>query len=152
MSNNNMSDLFEQATRKKLRFQLPKGELTIEQLWDLRPIRQGNKIVDELLNQKKELKLKFLQASLLQEEGEDVSPLTEEEKLDELRLAIVTHILNVKSEEKKAEASKLANKAHNEKIRGIMARKQDDKYEELSMEELEGLLIKQYLYFCITCI
>ena len=45
-----MSDLFEQATRKKLRFQLPKGELTIEQLWDLRPIRQGNKIVDELLN------------------------------------------------------------------------------------------------------
>ena len=77
MSNNNMSDLFEQATRKKLRFQLPKGELTIEQLWDLRPIRQGNKIVDELLNYKKELKLKFLQASLLQEEGEDVSPLTE---------------------------------------------------------------------------
>ena len=77
MRNNNMSDLFEQATRKKLRFQLPKGELTIEQLWDLRPIRQGNKIVDELLNYKKELKLKFLQASLLQEEGEDVSPLTE---------------------------------------------------------------------------
>lgn len=136
-----MSDLFEQATRKKLRFQLPKGELTIEPLWDLRPIRQGNKIVDELLNYKKELKLKFLQASLLQEEGEDIS-LTEEEKLDELRLAIVTHILNVKSEEKKAEAAKLANKAHNEKIRGIMARKQDDKYEGLSMEELEGLLIK----------
>jgi hypothetical protein len=136
-----MSDLFEQATRKKLRFQLPKGELTIEQLWDLRPTRQGNKIVDELLNYKKELKLKFLQASLLQEEGEDVS-FTEEEKLDELRLAIVTHILNVKSEEKKAEAAKLANKAHNEKIRNIIARKQDDKYEGLSLEELEGLLIK----------
>jgi hypothetical protein len=139
-----MSDvnIFEQATRKKLRFQLPKGELTIEQLWDLRPVRQGNKIVDELLNYKKELKLKFLQSSLLQEEDEDVSSLTEEEKLDELRLAIVTHILNVKSEEKKAEATKLANKAHNEKIRSIMARKQDDKYEGLSMEELEGLLIK----------
>jgi hypothetical protein len=136
-----MTDLFEQATRKKVRFQLPKGEHSVEQLWDLKPIRQGNKIVDELLNYKKELKLKVLQASLLQEEGEEVS-LTEEEKLDELRLAIVTHILNVKSDEKKAEASKLANKAHNEKIRGIMARKQDDKYEGLSMEELEGLLIK----------
>jgi hypothetical protein len=137
-----MSDvnIFEQATRLDLTFQLPVGELNIQSLWKLKPVKRNGKLVDDLADYEIELKEQLSKFSQVRRRGSVAK--TNEQELLELRLAIVSHILDVKDAEAQAAKEEAAKKIHNEKIRGIMAKKQDDKYEGLSIEELEGLLIK----------
>ena len=137
-----MSDvnIFEQATRLDLLFQLPVGELNIQSLWKLKPVKRNGKLVDDLADYEIELKEQLSKFSQVRRRGSVAK--TNEQELLELQLAIVSHILDVKDAEAQSAKEEAAKKVHNEKIRAIMARKQDDKYEGLSIEELEGLLIK----------
>ena len=121
-----MEKLLEVALREKLRFTY-RGQLSIEDLWDLRL---------ELLD---DLHGKLVKAS--KEKGE-VSLLKKETKEDrelEMRIKIVKHILLIKIEEKEAREQLVLNRKHNEKIDTLIAKKQDEELEKMSLEELKAL-------------
>lgn len=135
-----MSDvnIFEQATRSDLLFQLPVGELNIQSLWKLKPVKRNGKLVDDLADYEIELKEQLSKFSQVRRRG-SVAKTNEQEVL-ELQLAIVSHILDVKDAEAQAAKEEAAKKVHNQKIQDLIAKKQEDKLGELSLEELQALL------------
>jgi hypothetical protein len=135
-----MSDvnIFEQATRLDLYFQLPIGELNIQSLWKLKPVKKAGKLVDDLADYEIELKEQLSKFGQSRRRGSVAK--TEEQELLELKLAIVSHILDVKDAEAQAAKEEVARKVHNQKIQELIAKKQDDKLGELSLEELQALL------------
>lgn len=135
-----MSDvnIFEQATRLDLLFQLPVGELNIQSLWKLKPVKRNGKLVDDLADYEIELKEQLSKFSQVRRRGSVAK--TNEQELLELRLAIVSHILDVKDAEAQAAKEEAAKKVHNQKIQDLIAKKQEDKLGELSLEELQALL------------
>lgn len=135
-----MSDvnIFEQATRLDLLFQLPVGELNIQSLWKLKPVKRNGKLVDDLADYEIELNEQLSKFSQVRRRGSVAK--TNEQELLELRLAIVSHILDVKDAEAQAAKEEAAKKVHNQKIQDLIAKKQEDKLGELSLEELQALL------------
>ncbi len=131
-------NIFEQATRLDLTFQLPIGELKINDLWKLKPTRRAGKVVDDLADYEVELQEQLSKFGLVKRRGSNYK--TQEQQLLELRLAIVSHILDVRESEATAAKQEAANKAHNDKIMALIAKKQDDKLGDLSVEELQALL------------
>lgn len=142
-------DIFAEGTRAELRFTLPEGstpsgELTIEQLWKLKP-------VSVLVNGKREY-VEYLKRYevILEEEVErfgkksrrerDITTNSTAQKQAELRLAIVSYILDVKDKEASEAKDAVIIKEHNDKIRAVMARKKDDVLEGMSIEELQKLM------------
>ena len=65
---------------------------------------------------------------------------TKEQELNELRLAIVTSILDTRIKEQEDAAEALQVKAHNQKIMDLIARKKDAELEAMSAEDLQKLL------------
>jgi hypothetical protein len=131
-------NIFEQATRLDLYFQLPIGELNVQSLWKLRPVKKAGKLVDDLADYEIELKEQLSKFGQLRRRGSVAK--TEEQELLELKLAIVSHILDVKDAEAQAAKEEANRKVHNQKIQELIAKKQDDKLGELSLEELQALL------------
>lgn len=126
---------FEKATRVKLRFSTESGLLSVEQLWSLK----YDKLV-ELETSLTETVEKYGKRSRRQA----VTRSTEQE-LDELRLEIVTHILNVKDTEAAAAANAAQAKAHNEKIYDLIKEREDaelrKKVAEMPLDQLKSLLV-----------
>jgi len=126
---------FEKATRVKLRFSTESGLLSVEQLWSLK----YDKLV-ELETALTETVEKYGKRSRRQA----VTRSTEQE-LDELRLEIVTHILNVKDTEAAAAANAAQAKAHNEKIYDLIKEREDaelrKKVAEMPLDQLKSLLV-----------
>lgn len=131
-------NIFEQATRLKLRFLLANGEQTVEQLWDIKPTRRAGKLVDDLADYEEELQDQL--AKFSSSNRRRSSAKTQEQQLLELRLAIVSHILDVRETEAQEAKTVAANKEHNERIKALIAKKQEDKLGDLSVEELQALL------------
>lgn len=127
-----MEKMFEKATRLKLRFTSPVGSLSVEDLWDL-PLTSKNKVnlddiaiqVNRLIKDKKE-------------ESFVCSVKTDE--VNELRLEIIKHIISVRMEENKAKLEATQKAEQKAKIREVLAKKQDDALNGLSVEELEAML------------
>jgi hypothetical protein len=127
--------MFEKATRLKLRFDTPRGFLMTEDLWDLplQTTRQNGVSLDQIaiaLNQ--QLK-----------EAETVSFVDESPRAnDRLQLAfdLVKHVIDVKKAENAAAAIERDRAATKQRILEIIAKKQDSKLEESSIEELQAKL------------
>lgn len=121
-------NIFEKASRLKLRFNLSKGVCTTEELWDL-SLESLDAVAKALYKKIKE--------------NEDVSFIKEKTvantKLD-LQFEIVKHIINTKLAEK--EAKKLATvKAEKAKVlKEIIAKKQLGALEGASLEALQAEL------------
>lgn len=129
-----MSDIFEKGTRQGIRFQLPEGFtpsglLTTEQMWKVK--RDSLVPYEELLQDEVE---KYGKPGRRR-----TSIKTSDQELTELKLAIVTHILNVKESEQSDAQLQAQKAAHNAKIDRFMAKKQDAEMENMSMEELAKL-------------
>lgn len=122
-------NVFEQASRDKLRFDL-QGQISVEQLWDVK--------IDNLISYEEGLSetVESYGKSTRRKAGRK----TKEQELNELRLAIVTSILDTRIEEQNTAAEKLRNDAHNKKIMELIARKQDAELEAMSAEDLQKLL------------
>jgi len=131
-------NIFEQATRLGLRFNLPNGELSTEQLWQLKPSKRANKVVDDLVDYEEELQDELAKFNVSNRRRS--SAKSQEQQLLELRLAIVSHILDVREAEADEAKTIAANKEHNERIKALIAKKQEDKLGDLSVEELQALL------------
>jgi len=128
-------NIFEQAARKRLRFNTPKGNLSTEDLWDM-PLSGSNGFnLDQMaINLHNKVK-DAAQVSFVDQQAA-VDPT------EELRFEIVKYVIKVKlvKRDEAVKARDLAEKK--QKILALMAKKKDEALEDFSLEELEEMLAK----------
>lgn len=121
--------IFEKASRLKLRFDL-NGQISTEQLWtvSLPSLIDYEQSLTETVEGYGKATRRTRQAK------------TAAQELNELRLAIVTHILDVREAEQ-LEAANAANvKEHNQKILELIQSKKENELAGKSIAELEAML------------
>ncbi len=126
-----MQNIFEYATRSKLRFTSIRGELTVEQLWDV-PLRSRD---DFNLNAVAKAASRALKE--VSEESFVETTKTAEHTRREAVLEVVKYVIDVKLAEEEAAKTRTARKQEKEKLLQILAEKQDGKLSELSEKELQ---------------
>jgi len=125
--------MYKKASQLKLRFNTEKGSLTVEQLWDCsramlaRTIKNVNDILNEL---EPTGDLDFLNES---------GVVTATDPENTLRFQILKDVYLTKTFEANAARNEAQIKLHNQKIDNIIARKQDEELENMSMEDLEKM-------------
>lgn len=125
------NNIFEYATRNKIRFASSRGELTTEQLWDI-PLQSKDGFDLDTIAKNVSRTLKGMtEESFVRCER---TPAIEKA---ETALAIVKHIIGVKLTEEDAAKKRAANKAERAKLLAILAEKQADKLSSLSEEALQ---------------
>ena len=124
--------MYKQAVMLKLRFETPKGLLTVEQLFDLSMTDLSTTIKRVNAPLKKEQatdnELSFL-------EGADTT-----ETQNSLRFRILKDVYLTKKEARDAAALDFEKKQRNQRIAEIIAKKKDEALESKSIEELEKML------------
>lgn len=130
------TNIFEYAVRSKLRFQSTKGELTVEQLWDV-PLRSRD---DFNLNAVAKAANKALKD--ISEESFVEHTVTPEHTRREVVLLIVKHVIDTKLVEEEAAKKRADNKIELEKLLTILAEKQDGKLSALSEADLKKRITK----------
>lgn len=126
--------MFEKATRLKVRFESPKGLLSVEDLWDL-PLTSGTgkANLDDIA--------KGLHRKL--KEDDDVSFVLKDKKSDkveQLKFDIVKHIIDVRLAEFEAMEAHRANVKKKQRILEIIATKEDESLKGQSLEELKKMV------------
>lgn len=131
-----MVNIFEQASRKALRFQTVKGELTVEQLWQLN-LDKGEvnlyQLATELVadvNSKPQKELSFFKKK------------TNKNELAELKFAIIEHIVITKVSEIEENESAAVRKSEIEEIDRLISQKEAESKSSMSLEELKKLKAK----------
>ena len=127
-------NIFEQATKQKLRFKTVRGQVDVEALWDLPLEAKDGCSLDEV----SKAVIRELNA-----EGETslVKPKTNPGHADNvLRLDVLKHIIQYKKDKATAEALE-TNKAEERKVlEGLLAQKKTEELGKLSKEEIEKRL------------
>lgn len=130
-----MSNIFEAATRKALRFGTERGPVTVEQLWQM-PLQAKN--LFDLDNVAKACNAKV--KSFAEESFVTTASSNPAKTEAELALEVVKHVIAVKMAEA-AYAAQAAKKAETrQKILSVMAEKQDEALKGMSMDELKKQL------------
>jgi hypothetical protein len=129
-----MEAQFIAATRNKLRFESVKGLLTVEDLWDL-PLTggAGKANLDDIA--------KALHRTL--KETDDVSFVTPAQKADtsnQLKFEIVKQIIDVKIVERNQATAAAVRREQTQRVRQLLAEKQDNALASKSEDELKALL------------
>lgn len=119
--------LFEMATRSKLRFPSTKGELFVEDLWDL-----SDKDLDVVYKNLKDQEVKSSEESLLDDANVDPK-LT-------AAIGIVRYIFTTKRNEKLAEKERINKKRTQKKYIDALSKKQDEAIEKMSEAELRAMI------------
>lgn len=123
------TNMFEVATRNKFRFPF-KGLISVEDLWEL-SVDNLDSIFKSLNSEMKKTK----EESLL-------STKTREDEVLETKIEIVKYIVSVKLAEKEQRERAFHNKERNQKIMDIIAAKKDAELQNMSIEELEKMLVQ----------
>lgn len=130
-------EMFAFATRKKFRFDTCKGQVTVEDLWDL-PLTSDNgrpnldDIAKELYKKMKdESEMSFVKPT---------SQVNKEFNIIKAKFDIVKHIIDVKLAEAEAAKKAKETKARNQRILEIIAQKEDEALASKSKEELLAML------------
>lgn len=118
---------FEYAVRNKVRFPF-KGNISVEDLWDL-PLANLDSIYKTLNKQVKQSE----EESLL-----DVK--NQQDKLLDVQIFLVKHIVTVKLAEKEAREKAVVKRDQKQKIMSIIAVKQDEKLQNSSIDDLKKML------------
>lgn len=125
------TNMFEYATRAKLRFASVRGDLTLEQLWDV-PLRSRD---DFNLDSVAKGANKALKA--LTEESFVSTERTPAHTKAEVTLEIVKHVIAVKISEEDVAKKRAANRAEREQLLKILAEKQAGALSALSAEDIQ---------------
>lgn len=120
-------NLFEIATRSKLRFPSTKGELSVEDLWDL-----SDKDLDVVYKNLKDQEVKSSEESLLDDANVDPK-LT-------AAIGIVKYIFTTKRNERLAEKKRINKKLTQRKYIDALSKKQDEAIEKMSEAELRAMI------------
>jgi hypothetical protein len=124
-------NIFEYATRHKLRFASIRGELTVEQLWDV-PLRSRDDFNLNSVAKTVNKALKEVSEESFVETTKTVAHTRLETALEVVKYVIETKITEEETAKKRAE-----NRQEKEKLLGILAEKQAGKLSELSEKELQ---------------
>lgn len=122
--------IFETATRKKIRFASNKGNLSVEQLWDV-PLRSKNGF-----NLNEVAKAANREVQEIVEEN-FVGRNTPGTTTSHLRLELVKHVIAAKIAEETVAEQRVKNKIERQKLLRLLGEKQDGALAELSEEELQ---------------
>lgn len=123
-------NIFEQASRAKLRFDTQVGMLTTEDLWSL-PLTSKTKVnLDDIAI--------GLSAQLKATSESFVSASKTDEVLS-LKLEIVKHIIGVRVAENNDRLEAEKRRQQREQIQSLIARKESESLESLSLDELREL-------------
>lgn len=126
--------MFEKASRLKLRFDTPKGQLSVEDLWDL-PLTSatGKANLDDIA---KDL---FRE---LKDEGDVsfVTPARSSNKVTQLKFEIAKYVIGVRIAERDAAELARANKEKKQLVLGIIAQKENEALTNTSLEELKAMV------------
>ena len=117
--------MYKEASKMKLRFATVKGNLSVEDLWDLN-LATLDKLavaIDEQIS--KNPKKSFISES------------TPEDKVSKLKLDILKDIINTKLDEKAKKDSEKQKISERNKLLEILAKKEEASLENLSIEELK---------------
>lgn len=127
--------MFEKASRLKVRFGSPQGNLSAEDLWDL-PLTSTRANQANLNNIAKDV------SRQLKSEGEEdfVNPKGVADEVLQLKLEIVKHVIQVRQAEN--ETARVAADRKEKKVRllELIQRKQDQALEGKPLEELQEML------------
>ncbi len=128
-----ITNLFEFATRQKLRFDTTKGSLTTEDLWDLPLTSTRGDSLDAIA---RNLSL------LIREQVTEsfVVKATKADEILELKFALVKYVIDVRLAEDELAKAARETKKKKERLLEIIARKQDQALEQASLEELQGMV------------
>lgn len=122
-------NIFEKASRLRLRFNL-EGNISVEQLWTAPMTRlvEYEQALTEVVESygKSTRRTKKVRST--------------EQEANELRLEIITYILDVREAEQEAASVIAETKEHNQKILELIKNKKDAALTEKTVEELEAML------------
>ena len=128
-------DLFEIAARKKYRFATTQGSLSVEELWDLplKTTRPGKASLNDVaISLNRDLKESATESFV------DDAPTGNTDV--QTMFDIVKRVIAVRKEENAAEETRRVNAEKRNRIREILADKQDESLKGKSAEELTALL------------
>jgi hypothetical protein len=128
-------DLFEKATKWKLRYPTPVGNVTTEDLWDL-PLT-SNKARQPNLNDIAKGLSKQVKAG---DEEDFVDPKVEPDKELKAAFEVVKHVISVKIRHRDAAEKAQETKQKKARILELIAKKQDEALAEKSEDELRALV------------
>lgn len=126
-----ITNIFEYASRNKIRFLSSRGEISVEQLWDV-PLRGRD---DFNLNDVAKKANKALKDAT--EESFVETARTSTHVRLEATLEIVKHVIGVKVAEEESAKKRAENRVEKEKLLEILAEKQAGKLSDLSEKELQ---------------
>ena len=119
-------NIFEKATREKTRFNF-KGSISVEDLWDL-SLNNLNTIYGQIQAELERLP----KVSLIGSSSEQRDEL-------EFKQEIIKYVFETKKAESEAAEKAKENSAKKQMILDILAKKQNESYENMSVEELKVL-------------
>lgn len=126
-------NIFEKASRVGLCFETAKGRMNVTDLWSL-PMTQGAVNLNDLAKDvKREL------AKLDDQEGLVKTVKRGTQELN-LKLAILTHIFEVRTVEQDADRKRQENAKISQRLAELIERKQDQELEGKTVEELQAML------------
>jgi len=127
-------NIFEQATRAKIRFSTPVGMLSVEDLWDL-PLTstRARANLDDVA--------RLLDAELKSTSSVSfVNDVSEVNAKTKLMFDVVIHVINTKITEAKAAKSAADVREKKQKIMAIIERKQEESLSAASIDDLQQML------------
>lgn len=122
--------MFDKATRLKLRFSSAKGDLSVEQVWDL-SLTALNDMAKGLSRE--------LKAATVDDE-DFIGNNTSVDSQLQLRFDIVKSIISTKLKERDDSLSAAEKREHNQAILELIKKKQQEELAGKSVEELQALL------------
>jgi hypothetical protein len=130
--------MFEYATRMKLRFNSPKGQLTVEDLWDL-PLTATRISVTNLDAIAIDL---YRQTKDAGEMVSFVTPAADNGRAAELQLKldIVKHIISVRVKERDERQAEADRREKKMRLMELIARKEDEALGQKSVDELRAMV------------
>lgn len=129
-----MDNLFLQATREKFRFESPKGDLSVEQLWDLPLTSRTGFDLDTVA--------KTVNADLKASNEESFVNVNNNPAVSRLqaKLEVVKAIIEVKLAQAEATKKHAEKVAERQRLMEVLHSKKDQELQGLSVEEIERRL------------
>lgn len=132
-----MDELFEKASRIKLRFDTPRGYISVEDLWDFPLTSYDGASLDTVARAlRKQLKDTDDDTSFVN----STTTVSAADKKLQLAFDIAKRIIEVKLAEREAAQVRSDNSAKKQRILEIIARKEDNELEGKPLEELQNLV------------
>ena len=128
-------NIFEQATRDKIRYHSPNGLIGVEDLWDL-PLTSLNSKRANLDDIARDLDFKLKSTTSIS----FVSDVSEVDEQVKLAFDVVIHVINTKVAEAKAAKSAADVREKKQKIMAIIERKQEESLSAASIDDLQQML------------